>query len=85
MNNMDTIIYTQGEREWPSTTTGWIWKTRMRVVHYSIYKLHDRRKKRKNEKLRQVSLVRGQVRGGKQKTKKKEEEEDYKEKEEKGI
>ena len=57
----------------------------MRVVHYSIYKLHDRRKKRKNEKLRQVSLVRGQVRGGKQKTKKKEEEEDYKEKEEKGI
>jgi hypothetical protein len=41
-------------------------------------------RKEKRKKLRQVSLVRGQVRGGKQKTKKKEEE-DNKEKEEKGI
>jgi hypothetical protein len=53
------------------------------TVLYTSCTTEGRKEKRK--KLRQVSLVRGQVRGGKQKTKKKEEEEDYKEKEEKGI
>ncbi len=56
------------------------------VQYYIVYtSCTTEGRKEKRKKLRQMSLVRGQVRGGKQKTKKKEEEEDYKEKEEKGI